>query len=295
MKVGDALLDLARAGGHSCVFVAGTGKNAGKTVTASTIRRAAEDRGLRIGTLSIGRDGETADALDGGKKPSIFLKRGTIAVTTPALLRHSPAAEVLAVPEWQTAAGRIAIVRVRAAGFYQIAGPATAKAVRRCIAMLRAFGCNQTIVDGAVDRLAAIATVRASIVLTVGADTAPTLEGSAEAAGALARRLRIRAYDPAQPFLRIEGALTAQRAAQLRAAGERRQIVVRDPTHVVLDGTFARPVSSLQIRCERELKLVALTVASIGRERYFEPNEFLRAVASVAALPVFDPYTGAAA
>jgi hypothetical protein len=48
----------------------------------------------------------------------------------------------------------------------------------------------------------------------------------------------------------------------------------------------------LRIRCLRPLHVSAVTVASIGRERSFEPRAFARAVAAATGLPTFDVYAG---
>ena len=49
----------------------------------------------------------------------------------------------------------------------------------------------------------------------------------------------------------------------------------------------------LNVRCERPLRVVAATVASIGREHSFEPRGFAKAVAEATGLPTFDVYAGA--
>ena len=94
-------------------------------------------------------------------------------------------------------------------------------------------------------------------------------------------------------MLHIDGALTATRAAELIAARERRQIVVRDPTQIALVGKAAsHAFAHLTICCERPLHVVAATVASIGRENAFEPRGFARAVAKATGIPTFDVYAG---
>jgi hypothetical protein len=92
----------------------------------------------------------------------------------------------------------------------------------------------------------------------------------------------------------MEGALTASLAAQLAAARETRQIVVRDPTQIAVSGKAMIGIAErLDIRCERPLHVVAATIASIGRDRYFEPRAFANAVAQATGLPTFDVYAGA--
>jgi hypothetical protein len=110
----------------------------------------------------------------------------------------------------------------------------------------------------------------------------------------LTLRLGVPRYDPAEPFIRIDGALTAADAARLAHQHERRQVVVRDPTQIALSGKALLGVTArLLLRCERPLRVVAATIASIARERYFEPRSFAQAVAAATGLPTFDVYAGA--
>ncbi len=152
------------------------------------------------------------------------------------------------------------------------------------------------IVDGAVDRVAAIAGTDGAVVIAAGADGARSIADAAERAGALAHRLCTPRYDPALPSLRIDGALTPGAASQLIARGERRQVVVRDPTQIALQGkAMIAAATRLALRCERPLNLIAVTAASIGGEGYFEPRAFAKSVREATGLPTFDVYAGAAA
>ena len=92
--------------------------------------------------------------------------------------------------------------------------------------------------------------------------------------------------------VRVVGALDSSVATALIRDGERRQIIVSDPTRIALHAqALIKARERLQIRCEQPLRVVAVTVASIGRDRYFEPLEFARAVAEQTNLPTFDAYT----
>ncbi|HEX5274644.1 MAG TPA: hypothetical protein VFW34_05155 [Candidatus Rubrimentiphilum sp.] len=294
MNTGEALLDLARAGGRTSLFVVGTGKNAGKTVAMRAVATAAVQRGLTIGLTSAGRDGEMFDAVDAAAKPRLFLEPGTVIATARALLSARHDYELLEETPWQTAAGPVVFARVRAAAFFELAGPPKASELRRCVERLREFGCDQTIVDGAIDRVAALAGGGDSVIVSVGPDAGTTIEDAALNARALVRRLCLPQFDPAQPYERIDGALTAAQAEALMKNGAPRQVVVSDPTRVVIAGTaFLRLAERVALRCERPLHVVAVTVASIGRERDFEPDAFRDAVARETGLPVFDVYAGA--
>lgn len=296
MIAGAALLELACSRGLRSIFVVGTAKNAGKTVTARAMVQAAPARGLTVALTSSGRDGESVDAVDAQAKPRLFLRAGTIIATASRLLPRHPAAEILDLTPWETPSGRVAVARVREAGFFEIAGPVTAAALRACIETLGEYGGEPVLVDGAVDRVAALAGGEDAVIIAAGASEARTRSDAVQSARALTARLRIPAWDPQRPHLHIEGALTASQAAQLASEKEMRQVVVLDPTRVAISGrALLGAMERLDLRCEHPLHPIAVTIASIGREASFEPRDFLREVAASTGLPVFDVYAGASA
>jgi hypothetical protein len=210
------------------------------------------------------------------------------------LLPQHPASELLDLTPWSTAAGPVVFARVREAAYYELAGPATAAGVRSCVEQFSHFGCDQIIVDGALDRVAALAGGSDAVIVAAGASAARTMDEAVDDVRALVARLSVPKADLSRPNLRIDGALTAAGASALVAKREERQVVVRDPTQIALSGKALLGVlSRLDVRCERPLHVVAATIASIGRDRYFEPAEFARAVAAATRLPTFDVYAGA--
>ncbi|HEY1977834.1 MAG TPA: hypothetical protein VGG89_14875 [Candidatus Baltobacteraceae bacterium] len=290
MRVGKALYELARETGARSIFVVGTGKNVGKTVAMRAIYEAAADAGVTVGLSSIGRDGEAVDAGDAAPKPRLFLRPGTAIATARDVLPSAPASEILATSDLPTAAGRLLFARVHAHAFYELVGPPTASGVREIVDRLLEFA-GVTIVDGAIDRVAALAGGDDAIVVSCGASAAATAAEAVDGIAALVARLRVPAFDPAQPFVRVDGALTPAKSAALIAAREARQIVVRDPTQIALTGrAAAHALGALTVRCERPLRVIAATVASIGRDRAFEPRAFAHAVADATKLPTFDVY-----
>jgi hypothetical protein len=293
MKVGPAILDLVRAAGADSAFVVGIGKNVGKTVTARAMYEAAYECGLRVGMTSVGRDGEAFDAADPAQaKPRLFLRPGTAIATARGVLPRSPACEMLAPSSLATAAGALVYARVRQAAYYELVGPPTASGIREAVSVLQRHA-DLTIVDGAIDRVAAVAGGRQAIVIAGGVSAAATMPEAVDAMRALVQRLRVEQFDPRESALRIDGALTATRAAQLIGAGETRQVVVRDPTQIALSGKAAlNAFARLKIRCERPLRPVAATVASIGPDRSFDLRAFVRAVCEATQLPTFDVYAG---
>jgi hypothetical protein len=292
--VANDILALARASGRRSVAVVGTSKNAGKTVVTAALADALGAAGTRFGLCSIGRDGEAFDALEGGSKPRFALRAGASIATAAGLVPRSPALEIYATTAERSALGPIVLARVRAPGYFEIAGPPSAEALRR-VASALGDTTEFTLVDGAVDRLAALRSEDA-IVVAVGAHAAPTLQHAVDDVAALVHRLQLPLVGDDRDAVRIAGALTAAMAAELVRAGERRAVVVADATHVAFGGkTFLTLAARLDLRCERALHPIACTVAPFSWARAFEPRRFARAVAERTHLPVFDVYAGTVA
>ena len=290
MRVGADLLSAARATGSRCVVFVGTGKNVGKTVAMRSVYEAACERDIACGLVSIGRDGEAADVAGAHSKPRLFLRPGTVVATARDVLPRSPASEVIAFSNLPTAAGALIYARVVHPAFYELIGPPTASGMRQAIDSLKSLA-ELVLVDGAVDRVAALAGGDDAVVVSCGAAAAGTMQEAVDDVRALARRLSVQAVDPERPLVRVAGAFTASAASAAIARGERRQIVVRDPTQIALSGkVFLSADERLDLRCERPLRVVGVTVASIGRDRGFEPRAFACAVAAATSLPVYDVY-----
>lgn len=267
------------------IFVVGTGRNVGKTTAMRSIYTAACDEGMSVSLAAVGA----------AAKPRMWLRAGTIFTTTRALLPESPAVQVLRLSPLQSSAGSVLYARVVCTGLYELSGPPTASGVREVIEQLEARS-EIAIVDGAVDRIAALAGSSGAVVVAGGAAEAPTFDEAVAEIAALTARLRVPAFDPSLPAIHLDGALSATAAAEFMARSETRQIVVRDPTQIAVSGrAVSQVLERLKIRCRRPLHVIAATVASIGPERHFEPRRFGEAVAAATQLPTFDIYRGAQA
>ena len=289
--VGASILDLWDASGAPSLVVVGTGKNVGKTVTLRAIYRAALQAGICCGITSIGRDGEAVDAADARAKPRLLLAPGTILATARGVLPRSPASEILATSPLRTAAGPLIYARVRADAHYEIIGPPSAATLRAAIHELLHFA-PRALIDGAVDRIAALAGGEDAVVVSCGASAAPTLRDVVDDVRALVTKLRTPACQEGIEVVAWQGAFTASHAARAIHDGEKRAIVVRDPTQIAMNGkALLHAFERLTIRCERPLRVIAATVASIGRDRECDPRELAGAVALATGLPVFDVYT----
>jgi hypothetical protein len=287
MHVGSGLLELAAAANARSIFVVGIGRDVGKTTALHAIYDAACDAGARVGVASCGSAAS--------RKPRLWLNSSTVFVTARNALPRTPAVEILRLAPLRTAGSALIYARVAQSGLYELAGPPTASGVRAVVEDLSALS-ELVIVDGAVDRIAALAGSDGAIVVACGAAAAKTMLEAVDEAASLVARLAVPAYDPAEPALHLEGALTPSSAAALIATRDRRQIVVRDPTQIALSGKAgSRALAQLQVRCRRPLRVIAATIASIAPERSFEPRAFTRAVADATGLPTFDVYAGARA
>lgn len=293
--MGLELYRLARAAGARSIFVVGIGRDVGKTTALRAIYAAAYEAGTPVGLASIGRDGEATLRSDSRPKPRLWLRPGTIFVTARGSLPRTPAAEILGLSRLQSSVGSLLYARVAQSGFYELVGPPTASGVHEIVDGLSARS-ETVVVDGAVDRVAALAGSNGAVVVACGAAAAKTMQEAVDEVAALVARLRVPGFDAGLPSIELEGALTATQAASLVAAGETRQIVVRDPTQIALGGRAGlHALTQLNVRCRRPLRVIAATIASIGPQRSFEPRAFAAAVAKATSLATFDVFAARAA
>lgn len=293
MRVGAALLEHVRAAGKSSVAVVGIAKNVGKTVTMRALYEAAYAQGVRVGLVSAGRDGEAVDAVFDNPKPRLWLYPGTwIATASEAIPQQMRVDERSSLP---TACGPLEYARVTKEAYYELIGPPSALGLRAAVDAL-AQRCGLVLIDGAIDRLAVIATGDDAIIAACGAAAAATQNDVVDQIRSLVDRLRIPQFDAQEQSLLVEGALLPEAASKLLAAKESRQIVVESPAAILLEGRLAaRAFSRLKLRCRRAVDVVAITVASIGPQGAFEPRAFLHEVAEATQLPTYDVYASAAA
>jgi hypothetical protein len=157
----------------------GLAKNTGKTETLTAILSDHAAAGRRIGVTSIGRDGEERDALDARiAKPRIRLEADDLVATTGSLLRASATAhERLLQTGVRTPLGEVVIARLREPGMVEVAGPNVAADVRAVTDAMAAFGAEQVLIDGAIDRRAASSpAVADGLVMATGAVLSEDIE-----------------------------------------------------------------------------------------------------------------------
>ena len=154
------------------VAFVGLAKNTGKTEALAYTLRELRARGRSVGVTSVGRDGESCDAIDLRiAKPRIELPAWSLVASTDALLRACEVAhEPLVETGIRTPVGRVVVARLLRAGIVEVAGPSAAGDVRAVADAMLAHGAEQVLIDGALDRRAASSpAVSDGLVMSTGA------------------------------------------------------------------------------------------------------------------------------
>lgn len=273
------------------MIVVGTAKNAGKTTAFNALRAVAGRRGVAVAVTSIGRDGEPSDALDSEPKPRVRLAPGTLVALPSGLVPRSPALAIVGAGE-ASALGTMVFARAVLPTACEIAGPPSARAMRATIERLRAMHDGPVFVDGAIDRVAALAGGEDAVIVATGAASGATVARVAAVAAETVTRLSLPGRDAARErarVVRVEGALDVRDAEELLADARGATVVVDDPTRITVRGAlFAKLREAVDLRCERPLRVVACTTSPVGRDATLSPRELVGAVARATGLPAFD-------
>lgn len=164
------------------VSIVGTSKNAGKTVTLNEIISQARDKGIKLGLISTGRDGERKDVLTETEKPPIFVGRGTILTTVESAIKGEHAGiEIFRVTNYNTPMGRVVLGRATEDGYVEISGPHSSATIKEMCIEMQGLGAELILIDGSLDRRASAAPyVSDGTVLATGAALARNINGVVE-------------------------------------------------------------------------------------------------------------------
>ena len=152
---------------YKCIAITGMSKNTGKTTVLNCIL--SYDTNMNRGITSIGYDGESVDQVTGTEKPEIYVKKNTLIATADGLLNRCDfTKELLFYTGFNSPMGEIIIVRALSDGYAQIAGPSTRFQMEKTVELLKKFGAEQILIDGALNRksIAAISFSDACILST---------------------------------------------------------------------------------------------------------------------------------
>lgn len=152
------------------IGIAGTAKNTGKTTALSALlSEVRKEPGRQTALTSIGYDGEDFDNITGLPKPRISVARGEILAAAERCLCSGDASlEVIQKTGLRNPLGRIIISRVTRPGKAVLAGPNNRRDLDEIIGRFSELGAGLTIIDGALNRIAPLASAK-SLLLCTGA------------------------------------------------------------------------------------------------------------------------------
>ena len=156
--------------GTPAVAMLGMCKNAGKTTAMNTLIRDHTGTGTLCVT-SIGMDGESRDRVTGTKKPAIWIREGMLAATAENLLPFCDVSrEILSATGIFTGLGEVIVFRAQSDGFVQLAGPSIAEQLGILRDILKQFGTDRLLIDGALNRKSPLVGVMDGVcILSTGA------------------------------------------------------------------------------------------------------------------------------
>ena len=281
------------------ISIIGLGKNVGKTTTLNHITAGLGGLGYSLALTSIGRDGEETDVVTNTHKPRIFVAAGTIVITAQGLLASCDITlEILAVTGFNTAMGRVVIVKARSDGFVQLAGPSITAHMTEIINTLAQFNVDKIIIDGAISRksLAAPDLVEAAVLCT-GAAIASSLQGCVEETRHHLAMLTLPVESECQTdSIYLTGAVSDAAVLKLIMSSQGHELKGR---HIVADHPgkifiTAATYEKLRLRqavlaVRRPIRIAAVTVNPTSPRGYsHDPAEFLAVMRGGLDVPVFD-------
>ncbi len=151
------------------IGIAGTAKNTGKTTVTLALLEETRKRNIKTGLTSIGYDGEEIDNVTGLPKPRIMVGCGDIVAIAEKCLNVSTAEiEIIEKTDFLTPLGKIIIGVINKEGLVVLAGPNKSKDLKIIISLLKKYGSEFIIIDGALNRLVPM-TEAEGIILATGA------------------------------------------------------------------------------------------------------------------------------
>jgi len=162
---------------YRTISIIGMAKNVGKTTTLNYLIHEFAKSNTILALTSIGRDGESTDIVTKTKKPTIFVRKGTLIATAEKLIGLCDITkEILLVTEFNTPMGRIVIMRALSDGFVQLGGPSITSQMADLLVYFEKLGADKVFVDGALNRKTlANPSVTEATLLCTGASLDPSI------------------------------------------------------------------------------------------------------------------------
>lgn len=167
---------------YKTISIVGTSKNAGKTVTMNHIIAEATAKGITLGLVSTGRDGERRDVLTNTEKPPVYASKGSIITTVENSLGNvieseRAGIEILEVTGYNTPMGKVVLGKVLEAGYVEISGPRSSSTIKQMCLIMQDFGADLALVDGSLDRRASAApALSEATIIATGAALSRSME-----------------------------------------------------------------------------------------------------------------------
>lgn len=197
----------------------GTAKNTGKTTTALCLLGQANAAGMRTALTSIGFDGESTDHVTGLPKPRYVAQKGMLVATALPCLRAGTAQFTDMVSTGlRTILGEVVLAAVSEPGYVVLAGPNRKTDLQVLLNLLRGLGVELTLVDGALNRLAAL-TAADGLLLSTGAAYTEDIPALAAHAAAIESLFHY-------PEVPHGQSLDVQHVTLLSSSGETRQLAL---------------------------------------------------------------------
>ncbi len=151
---------------YATLVMIGMCKNAGKTTALNLLL---DQDGLAL--TSVGKDGETVDAVTKTPKPQIFVKKDTLVATAASLLPTcSVSRQILCATSIPSPLGEIVVFRCMDSGFVELAGPSITTQLVELKEIFFSLGAKRVIIDGALSRKSiSSAKIADAAVLSTGA------------------------------------------------------------------------------------------------------------------------------
>jgi hypothetical protein len=158
------------------ITIIGMAKNVGKTVTLNYVQKALYTQGVTLGLTSIGRDGESFDALTHLPKPAIVVQPQTIVATAEKVIIDPNLWDYLQKTDIRTLLGNVVILKAKSVNQVVLAGPSKNEDVKQLLQCLTRWGTQCILIDGAFDRQSsADPLVSSQVILATGATLSPDL------------------------------------------------------------------------------------------------------------------------